>query len=98
MVYQQQQYWDESLKYYQLALDSYEETGNEYELGSTYHQIGRVEEKMGEFAVALDYYEKAVKNEVQFDYPDLAIAQRSLDRIRQKIKDQQTSGDSPSAK
>lgn len=94
-VYEDQDQWEKALQYYRQALKSYNETGNEYDLGATYHQIGRVEEEKGQYATALSYYEKAVEKETQYDYPDLAIAQRSLDRIRQKIKDQQSPDNSP---
>ena len=94
-VYEDQDQWEKALQYYRQALESYNETGNEYDLGATYHQIGRVEEEKGQYAIALNYYEKAVENETQYDYPDLPIAQRSLDRIRQKIKDQQSPANIP---
>jgi tetratricopeptide (TPR) repeat protein len=95
MVYEEQQMWEESLKYYQLALETYKEAGNEYGLGGTYQQVGRVEEKLGEYGSALAYFEKAVENALQYNHPELALAQRSLDRIRQKIKDQQRPANSP---
>jgi tetratricopeptide (TPR) repeat protein len=94
-AYQNQSQLEEASQYYHQALESYKETGNEYKLGPAYHQIGRVEEEKGQYATALNYYEKAVEIETQYNYPDLPIAQRSLDRIRQKIKDQQSPDNSP---
>lgn len=89
-VYEVQHKWSQALEYYGQALKSFKETGNEYYLGPTYHQIGRVEEERGQYATALSYYEKAVENETQHDYPDLPFTQQSLDRVLQKIKDQQS--------
>jgi tetratricopeptide (TPR) repeat protein len=95
IVYAEQHKWTQALKYYRQALAYKEKAGNDYGMGKTYYQIGLVEEQKGQYASALDYYEKAVENLAQYASPNLSLAQKSLDRIRQKIKDQQSPADIP---
>jgi len=89
MVYQEQRQWSLALENYQQAIDWNTKTGNEFELGGTYHQIGSVYEEQGELETALQWYEEAVLNMSDFISPNLPIADESLDRVREKLRQQQ---------
>ena len=88
-AYAEQQQWSLALENYQQAIDWKTKTGNEFELGGTYHQIGSVYEEQNELETALQWYEEAVLNMSDFISPNLPIADESLDRVREKLRQQQ---------
>ena len=51
-----QREWEEALENYNKAIDWYEKTGQEQELGGTYHQIGMVYAEQREWEEALENY------------------------------------------
>ncbi|MGA0558429.1 tetratricopeptide repeat protein [Larkinella sp. VNQ87] len=88
MVYEEQRQWELALQNYQKAIEWYTKTGNKFALGGSYHQIGRVYEEQGQFNIALEWYEKALQSLIQFNHPDLGIAQASVNCVKEKLESQ----------
>lgn len=89
-VFARQEKSMEALQNYRQALEWYRKTNNKYEMGGTYYQRGSLHEAAEKYAAALDFYKKSLENLLQFDHPNLSMAQRALARIQEKIHDQQS--------
>ena len=59
-ISQMQREWEEALENYNNAIEHKEKTGQEQQLGATYHQIGMVYEEQREWEEALENYNKAI--------------------------------------
>ena len=80
-MYEEQRNWPQALENYQQGIVWNIKTGNEYGLGITYHQIGRIYEEQADFAKAKKYFVLAVENLTKFQPHNLEVAQASLARI-----------------
>ncbi len=70
MVYELQKKWQESLKNYELALKWKRQTGNDYELPSTYYHIGQVYQAQQKWKKALENFNISLEYHLKFNIKD----------------------------
>jgi tetratricopeptide (TPR) repeat protein len=85
---QAQRQWEQANTYYQQALDIFIEFGDRYTQASTYYQLGKVAEEMGDVDNARAYYLEDLRITVEFnDEHGLGISLRNLARVYQATQD-----------
>lgn len=87
-MWEERRQWAEALLAYGRALEWNERSGQQHQLGTTHHQIGRVWEERDGPAAAAPHYLAAVEALVQHPgADDPAIALRSLRRVLPAVAD-----------
>ncbi len=90
MLAQGQGRLEEALSLYQKAKDAYERLGNQRGIASTLHQLGTLDEGAGRLKEAQEQFAQALAILERLGSPDAAIARQSLQRVQEKLKQQQS--------
>ena len=88
MVYQMQRQWKEALENYATAIEWSEKTGQHHELGSTYHQVGRVYQEQRKLDEASHAYVTALASYASHspNSPDVHALLQSIMRLYAAIR------------